>query len=424
MLKALEIEGLFNHLKSYIPLSPQLTVITGLNDSGKSSIFHAARWFIANKPKGGKFLLKTERQEVKQGCIRFFIDDYVIEKIRDSQGRTKYKINNEEFHKSELPEEILNILNINSEYNFSNNSFELNFSFQLDAPFLISEASSIGALILGELSGTAPVDKTAKHFENEVFQIRLKLRNATSQFDESLEKIKNFDGIEEKIIIFENKLEKIEIIKNRQKFVDDLVKFRMHLATADFNIEDSNERIGKTNKILRFKDSINRLIENNSRLNDLEDFAIGLKNAEGMLTYYRDHFNKKTKEIAFILPRITELREMSQRYKNLNEISEQIMTQDTVVTKHLDRLKKLEQLDVLNSKMKIIGELQEKFTKFSKFFDDLENENLLIQLGQEKIKKYDEIIQHVNFELSEIRKDITICPLCGTVLKQGKKNEG
>lgn len=87
------------------------------------------------------------------------------------------------WEKAEIPPEIKETLGlVKQQYG----DFEtcLNFAFQLDAPFMLSESASVGAKVLGKLAGTEIVDKSISEVNKKTHQTRNDISYADKQIGE------------------------------------------------------------------------------------------------------------------------------------------------------------------------------------------------------------------------------------------------
>lgn len=170
---AVRIQGFQSHTDSLINLGPGLNVITGPSDSGKTSVIRAVRWVAFNEPQGEAFVNET----VGEALVTLHMDNGLLINKRRKKGKTSYLLQmnpNDEgslFEKSEVPEEIKTALGITKQ-SFGDFVTALNFAFQLEAPFLISETASAGAKILGKLAGTEAVDLAVKSVSKDTYQAR------------------------------------------------------------------------------------------------------------------------------------------------------------------------------------------------------------------------------------------------------------
>lgn len=163
-----KIKGFQSHVDSAFTLSPGLTVITGPSDAGKTAVIRALRWLAFNEPQGEAFIhtVRNPDGSVKSACDEAsvaveFTDGTVVTKTR-RKGKTTYthSLYPEPWEKAEVPPEIKETLGLLKQS--YGDTFEtcLNFAFQLDPPFLLSETGSAGAKVLGKLAGTEVVDKS------------------------------------------------------------------------------------------------------------------------------------------------------------------------------------------------------------------------------------------------------------------------
>lgn len=175
----IKIRGAWSHLETEIKIAPGLTVITGPSGAGKSSIIRAIRWVAFGEPAGEAFIytVKDEAGNVVEQADEALVEieteeGVTITKTR-RKGKTKYQLStmDEPFEKAEVPLEVTQALGI-TQQSFSDFETALNFAFQLDAPFLLSEPASVGAKILGKLAGTEIVDLATKAVSKETHAAR------------------------------------------------------------------------------------------------------------------------------------------------------------------------------------------------------------------------------------------------------------
>lgn len=190
-IQEVTIEGFQSHVQSTFSLSPGLTVITGPSDAGKTAIIRALRWFAFNEPTGEAFLhtIRNPDGSIKQAAEQArvsvtFDDGTMITKTR-RKGKTTYTHSAypSPWEKAEVPPEIKETLGlVKQEYG----DFEtcLNFAFQLDAPFMLSETASVGAKVLGKLAGTEVVDLAISEVNKRTHQTRTEITYEDKQIGE------------------------------------------------------------------------------------------------------------------------------------------------------------------------------------------------------------------------------------------------
>lgn len=158
--------GLWSHFESVFNLSKGLTVVTGPNGSGKTTLIRIVKWVGLGEPSGERFIFTLTDEatgevvrQAEEGKAEIGLDNGVVITKTRRKGKTTYTISTiaEPFEKSEVPQEIKDALGINK-HKFGDFETYLNFAFQLEAPFLLSESPSVGAKVLGKLAGTEAVD--------------------------------------------------------------------------------------------------------------------------------------------------------------------------------------------------------------------------------------------------------------------------
>lgn len=166
-IERIAIRGFQSHFDSLFNLAPGLTIITGPSDAGKTAVIRALRWLAFNEPTGDAFLHTVRDQQgdvVSQAeyteVIVSLDDGTVITKTR-RKGKTSYRLSDypDQWEKAEVPPEIKAALGLEKQVYGDNYETCLNFAFQLDPPFILSETGSVGAKVLGKLAGTEVVDR-------------------------------------------------------------------------------------------------------------------------------------------------------------------------------------------------------------------------------------------------------------------------
>lgn len=180
-ITAIRIRGFRSHVDTYVKLTPiGLNVITGKNDSGKTALLQAIRWVALGEPEGEEFLF-TKRddageiiEQAEEAYVMLELSTGVtVEKTRRRKGKTKYKLSTipEPFEQAAVPDEVRAALGIRTKY-FGDYQTDLNFAYQLAAPFLVSETPSAGAKVLGTLAGTEAVDLAIKGTSKDQYAAR------------------------------------------------------------------------------------------------------------------------------------------------------------------------------------------------------------------------------------------------------------
>ena len=243
------IEGFQSHVESAFHLAGGLNVITGPSDAGKTAIIRAIRWVAFNEPSGEAFV----NEKVGEAVVAIHLETGQIITKKRRKGKTSYLVQLDQedegslYEKSEVPDEVIALLKIEKQ-RFGDFETALNFAFQLDAPFLISETASAGAKILGKLAGTESVDMAIKGIRQDTHSTRIERTNAEKDIERlsgSMLAFLNIDDIKADIELAERTFEQLE--KDKQKF-ESLKEYKMQ---HEYKVE---QVVGLVKKLERFKD--------------------------------------------------------------------------------------------------------------------------------------------------------------------------
>lgn len=222
------LRGFQSHVTSNFHLGPGLNVITGPSDAGKTAIIRAVRWVAFNEPAGEAFV----NEAVGEAEVRICLDNGVTIEKRRRRGKTAYVLQlapNAEpqiFEKSEVPEDIKTVLGI-VKHAFGDFVTALNFAFQLDAPFLISEPASAGAKMLGKIAGTEVVDLAIKSTAKENYRVnqdRLQANKDIERIEQELTEFEDLEALKEQLEACEylvGQIDKAVATKNRLQGLND-----------------------------------------------------------------------------------------------------------------------------------------------------------------------------------------------------------
>lgn len=243
MLSGITIRGFQSHVETHIPLVAGLNVITGPSDSGKTSLIRTVRWVAFNEPTGEAYVNK----KVGEAEATLHLADGVDITKHRRKGKTAYHLSTipEPFEKSEVPLEVTQALGITKQ-TFGDFTTALNFSYQLEAPFLISETASAGAKVLGKLSGTEAVDLAIKDVSKETYAAR----------QERLQAEKDVEKVDAQLSEFMDLQQQREQLEQSGKLLEqctEAVQRLSQLKQLALKYEDT------TNRLSRYSEEVHRL---------------------------------------------------------------------------------------------------------------------------------------------------------------------
>ncbi len=195
-----------SHVYSELSLSRGVNVIVGPSDSGKTAIMRALRWNMFNDPSGVEFVREGE-SEVSV-TVRF--QNHVEVERRRSRSKNQYILRRpdeeelifEGFGKN-VPKEIEEAIGIKKIMLDDKKSLPLNFSDQLDGPFLLQETDAYKAQAIGRMVGVDLLDETMRDTLRDKKQISLRRELMEKDLEETEKTLEAFSDLDDQIILRE-----------------------------------------------------------------------------------------------------------------------------------------------------------------------------------------------------------------------------
>ena len=195
-----------SHVYSELRLSRGVNVIVGPSDSGKTAIMRALRWNMFNDPSGVEFVREGE-SEVSV-TVRF--QNNVEVERRRSRSKNQYILRRpdeeelvfEGFGKN-VPAEIEEAIGIKKIMLDDKKALPLNFSDQLDGPFLLQETDAYKAQAIGRMVGVDLLDETMRDTLRDKKQISIRRELMEKDLEETEESLKAFSDLDDQIALRE-----------------------------------------------------------------------------------------------------------------------------------------------------------------------------------------------------------------------------
>lgn len=210
-----------SHVYSELSLSRGVNVIVGPSDSGKTAIMRALRWNMFNDPSGVEFVREGE-SEVSV-TVRF--QNHVEVERRRSRSKNQYILRRpdeeelvfEGFGKN-VPAEIEEAIGIKKIMLDDKKSLPLNFSDQLDAPFLLQETDAYKAQAIGRMVGVDLLDETMRDTLRDKKQISVRKELMEKDLDETVQSLEAFSDLDDQIALrerIEKLLSSVSVLKKK-----------------------------------------------------------------------------------------------------------------------------------------------------------------------------------------------------------------
>ena len=345
MINSIRIKNFQSHKDTYVEFSDRVNIFVGSSDSGKTALaIRALNWVINNKPSGDSF---RSNWGGDTSVVVKLDDGNTIERIKTNKDNL-YILNGLEFRSfgQDVPEEIKKVINIS----------DVNFQYQMDAPFLLSKSPGEVARYLNKIVNLDEIDLSISNISSLIRKTNQEKEFKENQLTNLKEEKEKYDWLNsaERLLKRAEKLEE-EIIEGDKEHKE------ISLLIADIDIEE--EKKDRVNNILKSKRLVNQAIFLDEKVKELGESSYNI--------------NRDVKEIE----------EIENRIKDIDKFL-------------------LCRKDIENA------------LKLSNEIELLERESLVLKMEIHNINKLKNRYISIVSELEELRKEFNllmpdICPLCG-----------
>ncbi len=263
MIEKIELVNFESHKKTNLDLVNGVNVIVGASDSGKSSCLRGINWVINNRPLGDDFRSywggKTSSSIV--------INSNKIERIR-TDTENLYIVNGDYEHPfkafgNDVPEEIKKLINFS----------DVNFQYQMDAPFLFSETSGEVAKYINQIINLEIIDNTLANIEKMKRDYTKKLENERVLLSSNQDELSKYSNLEE----LEKLVSKAEILEKKINDIETKKENLISISEKIVSLKSAIKKIDgylKIEKVLEKSIEINKKIDmNKSKIDSLNNFV-------------------------------------------------------------------------------------------------------------------------------------------------------
>lgn len=233
-----------SHNYTELDLSRGVNVIVGPSDSGKTAIMRAFRWNLFNEPSGVDFVREGE-SEVSV-TVRFQ-DRVEVTRLR-SKSKNQYILRKPdeevivfEGFGTHVPQEIRETTGIYKVMLDDKKSLPLNFSDQLEGPFLLQETDAYKAQAIGRMVGVDVLDETMRNTLRDKKQLSTQKDLIESEIEETEKSLGAFQTLDEKLELRDRLAVYLQKLKDLEKRSNDAKSFlseRRYINEERFKIVD------------------------------------------------------------------------------------------------------------------------------------------------------------------------------------------
>jgi len=217
MLKQLRLSNFQSHRKTELEFSPNVNVISGSSDAGKSSIIRSLLWVFNNRPPGDIIKNWHSQERDKVAVDVNFSESMSIRKER-LKGKSKYIVGDSEFEaiKQDVPEEVSSLANLS----------EFNIQSQHEPYFFLNDTPGEVARKLNDLVGLNIIDTIFRNLDSKIRGVSSDIRATTSDIANLKEEIENLsyvDTLYDEVVDLEKDVEKLTTLEKEADALNSLI---------------------------------------------------------------------------------------------------------------------------------------------------------------------------------------------------------
>lgn len=365
-IKKIILENFQSHKNTEMEFGPDLNVIVGPSDSGKSAIIRGLKWVMYNEPSGDFFIREGE----KECRVTLELSDGTLLQRYRTKSKNGYKLidnsGNENIYEGiglTVPQEIIDVTGIRKIKLDTDSENAINLGEQLEGAFLLTEKASTRANAIGRLVGVDIVDDALR----DVLRDIRSLNQTRKQKEETLQ-------------ITNDKLSQFD-------YIDEIKKTYSKASSLMEQVHSLNGRIEKLEGINRNLTGLSvEIFNNNAVLKDLENITeaetilVSLKSKLDILSTY-DRISKLYRE------------NMSNRdkLKNTIRLLSKFVEKSPLVTTTELRVYKLTDLQRLAASVKKVDGEVERINIVAKKLEKIEHTTNLINSADILSLRYKEL---------------------------------
>ena len=372
------------HKETEIELADGLTVICGVNDSGKSSLNRALRWVTTNTPKGDSYLPWWD----KSAGVTVQVGEEAITRFRN-KTQNGYRVGGKEMKAlgNSVPDEVTTLTKLT----------DLNIQKQVDQFYILNSSPGDVAKLINGVAGISESDDAIKLISQVIRDTKKDIKATEEYLTKERAIVKDLDWVEDaKALMFEAETisgladsagRKAADLKEKQNTIKDI---QVILDT----IPDLNTVEEEMVKLASVEAAKKKIEEMKGELSSIkrEIEAVDIKKYEDV-----DSAGVKVNDLAEL---VADLEKKSQYKRELRLTQQNLMKQDD--WSWFDQ-------ETMDKAMADIATLETSMSQL--VFKDaaLEAARKEITSHREKLINLDAAIQAVEAELAKIK----VCPECG-----------
>ena len=460
-LKGMYIQNFQSHKDTKVDFAPTITTFVGESDKGKTSIFRALKLIVKNQPKGVSYITTGETKTTVGVILE---DDSEVVRER-TKSVNRYIVHNpdgtslqQEGFGLDVPPDVLEVLDYQPVKIDTDLSIDLNFSEQLDGPFLLSESNASKARTIDGLAKINVFNIALRNTNKSITSFNNEARNIQKQLDEIEVQLKDYEDLSQVEMVL-NQLQQVieqmealeetrghyEQLLNQYNEVNQNIDYTIHSINELKNVQEvdqyiqqmtfqvqrkqmfssllsSYERVERdiieTENILSHKDSILTMDSISNELSKLHSKKQTYTTLHSQYETISSNIEKGKKFVA----RLSQVKEagdlldsllhLSNRKQQLIGLFQQFNSTDAEISHYTNAVQQLGSIREVDGMISLMQKLVHKKNQLSQLLISLNECNNSIQSG---ITYKENMIQKINLckqQYADLLKQFKKCPVC------------
>ena len=302
MIEKITIKNFQSHKSSVLDLSPNVNVIIGSSDSGKSSIARAIGWALFNRPLGFSFKSHFSKKDEPVEVEIKFNDGILLRK--KSHDQNLYCVNKERLETigTDVPIKVLELHRLG----------KINYQSQFEKIFLLQDSPSEISKKINEILEIDLADELLKYINSSIFETRKEIK------------------------LKESEIERLRKEKDGYKYLDDLSRI---IENLKLNLNKYNVLVERYRRLVFLASSIGSVLEEYKKILGLLKYGEYLERIKSNLEEYKKIQEKYSKLDKIIVS----LREIEYELNKVS-ISDSLIERFTRTSSKIDELKKISEI--------------------------------------------------------------------------------
>ena len=405
-IQEVELINFQSHPHSIIKFKNGMNALIGTSNHGKTAVYRGIWWCLQNMPSGDHFLMVGKKQVAVKVRLS---NGYTIERVRNKTGTVNlYRLYRddvliEEFtgFGTNVPDAIRQAHGI---YPLPHNTF-LQYSKQLEGPFMLSLSPSKRADVLGNLEEMSKIDSALTEINDE---IRFETKQKRICEDKEIELIASIKTQKAEVTRLRKSVELLEMLKTeimrKMRLFEEVKESAKRLIEIAESLNEFETIIQKTNRILENWNPtneekvrvVNELKLSIERMNMIQDELSLLPQVNAQVI---EDVERNSVELE---KKINHYRELNQYLSDLRRNKSE---QERIANMYSERAAAIEymEVDVNVNKYKLLYNELERFKQV---------ENTLAVVAEESVQAQQEV-ENLLYQFTEALNEAEICPVCG-----------